>query len=84
MLEVKADKFTWEKREGGLHHGVAEASQLGLAPGEWPPFLIVHGKKETRIFHNTTLPHPVAWAKACNEGHVYDDNKGVSIRILND
>lgn len=77
------NQFDW-KKENGLYSGIAEASQLGLAPGEWPSVLIVEGKTGNRLFHDDTLPHPVSMRAANERGHVYSDGRGCSIHILND
>ncbi len=82
-MEFNIRQFSW-KKEDGIWFGVAEASSLGLRPGEWPSFFIVAGDSERRIFHNETLPHPDSWRKASKLGHRYGDGKGCEIRVFND
>lgn len=83
MFKLDATQLNWVMRDG-IHYGVAEASELGLPVGEWPAVLIVRGRHETRLFHDETLPHPDAEAKASAQGRYYGDNQGCVIHILND
>lgn len=82
-MNLSVEQFSWSK-ENGVWFGIADASELGLPPNEWPSVLIVEGKTGNSIFHDETLPHPDAYRKAAEEGHHYSDGHGRFIHILND
>lgn len=83
MIEVHAKQFKWQK-SNGIWCGIAEASELGLSPGEWPQALIVEGNTINKLFLDMTLPHPDSIAKANQTFHEYTDHEGTFIKIFND
>lgn len=85
MMSLTISQISWIKQNNGLREGYAEASELGLKPGQWPTVLTIQGKNSTKIFHMTTLPHPEAIKEANEKGHLYrSSDGGFTVFIAND
>lgn len=70
-IAVFAQQFTWSGRQG-----IADQSDIGIRPGQWPNYIDVQGKGSSKRFN---------WSGRDADGTItYRTTDGFVVRLAND